>query len=81
MNPLIKMGLLIMAVIITMSAFPANTADAESSEKILKIERFVEEQKNKSKIPGISLVIVERVKIVYQRFKALLEYYGSDILD
>lgn len=67
MNPLVKMGLLIMAVIITMSAFTANTANAESNEKIRKIERFVEEQKSKSKIPGISLVIVERGKIVYQK--------------
>jgi CubicO group peptidase (beta-lactamase class C family) len=61
------MWLLIMTVIITMSAFTANTANAESNEKIRKIERFVKEQKSKSKIPGIALVIVEKGKVVYQK--------------
>ncbi|MCO7127846.1 serine hydrolase [Sporolactobacillus shoreicorticis] len=63
----IEMWLLITAVMITISGFTANTAKAQSNEKIRKIERFVEEQKNKSKIPGIALVIVERGKVVYQK--------------
>ncbi|KGR79049.1 serine hydrolase domain-containing protein [Ureibacillus manganicus] len=42
-------------------------AHAISNDKILKIERFVEEQMEISKIPGISLVVVEKGKTVYQK--------------
>ncbi|MDM5223042.1 serine hydrolase domain-containing protein [Peribacillus sp. NJ11] len=42
-------------------------ANAESSEKIQKIDKFVEKQRSISKIPGLSLVIVEKRKTVYQK--------------
>ena len=40
---------------------------ADSNDKIQKIEQFVEEQQKMSQIPGISLVIVEKGEIVYQK--------------
>ena len=54
-------------IILAVSSFTPKVANADSSEKIRKIEQFVEEQKNMSKIPGISLVIVEKGKTVYQK--------------
>ena len=42
-------------------------AHADSNDKIHKIEQFVEEQREISQIPGISLVIVEKGKTVYQK--------------
>ncbi|MDM5250513.1 serine hydrolase domain-containing protein [Lysinibacillus sp. G4S2] len=42
-------------------------AYADSNDKIHKIEQFVEEQMEISQIPGISVVIVEKGKTVYQK--------------
>ncbi|MCM2982791.1 serine hydrolase [Niallia circulans] len=42
-------------------------AHADSNDKIHKIEQFVEEQREISQIPGISLVVVEKGKTVYQK--------------
>ncbi len=39
---------------------------AESNDKINLVNQFVEEQRERSKIPGISVVIVENGKTVYQ---------------
>ncbi|MBG9456244.1 beta-lactamase [Lysinibacillus sphaericus] len=41
--------------------------NANANEKIQKIDQFIQEQKAISKIPGISLVIVERGKTVYEK--------------
>ncbi len=54
-------------MILAVSGFTPNIAKADSSEKTRKIEQFVEQQKKISKIPGISLVIVEKGKTVYQK--------------
>ncbi|WP_328165889.1 serine hydrolase domain-containing protein [Cytobacillus praedii] len=63
----VKLCLLMILIILAASGFTPNIAKADSSEKIRKIEQFVEQQKNISKIPGISLVIVEKGKTVYQK--------------
>ncbi|MGE7838874.1 serine hydrolase domain-containing protein [Viridibacillus arvi] len=54
------------AIILSLNAL-IPVVHADSNEKIHKIERFVEKQKEISKIPGISLVIVEKGKTVYQK--------------
>jgi CubicO group peptidase (beta-lactamase class C family) len=59
--------LMIFAFMLSVSGFSPITANAESNEKIRKIEQFIEEQRNTSEIPGISVVIVEKGKTVYQR--------------
>lgn len=42
-------------------------AHAESSDRIQKIEKFVEKLRSISKIPGISVAIVEKGKTIYQQ--------------
>lgn len=42
-------------------------AHADSDDKIHKIEQFVEEQMEISQIPGVSVVVVEKGKTVYQK--------------
>lgn len=63
----LKMCLVMIAIIQAVSGFSPTIANAESSDKIQKIEQFVEQQKSISKIPGISLVVVEKGKTVYQK--------------
>ncbi|MEI4801860.1 serine hydrolase domain-containing protein [Bacillus sp. NPDC077411] len=67
MKPAVRLCMLMIAIILAVSGFIPKIANAESSEKIQKIEQFVEEQRSISKIPGISLVIVEKGKTVYQK--------------
>ena len=67
MKPSVKMCLFMIVMILAGSSFTPNTTNADSSEKIQKIEQYVEKQKDISKIPGISLVIVEKGKTVYQK--------------
>ncbi|AIQ12912.1 beta-lactamase [Paenibacillus durus] len=68
MKSSIKIGMLVVIVIMmTVSGFSPIKASAVSNEKIQKIEQFVEEQRSMSKIPGISVVIVEKGKTVYQK--------------
>ena len=59
--------MLMIAMILAVSGLTPKIANAESSEKIQKIEKFVEEQRSISKTPGISVVIVEKGKTVYQK--------------
>lgn len=59
--------MLMIAMILAVSGFTPKIANAESSEKIQKIDKFVEKQRSISKIPGLSLVIVEKGKTVYQK--------------
>ncbi|KKO55346.1 serine hydrolase domain-containing protein [Paenibacillus sp. DMB20] len=66
-KPSVKMCLFMIVMILAVSRFTPNITSADSSEKIQKIERYVEKQKEISKIPGISLVIVEKGKTVYQK--------------
>ncbi|MEH6941761.1 serine hydrolase domain-containing protein [Bacillus sp. JJ722] len=49
------------------SGLTPKIVNAESSEKIQKIDKFVEKQRSISKIPGISVVIVDKGKTVYQK--------------
>ncbi|MGM7635225.1 serine hydrolase domain-containing protein [Bacillus sp. Hm123] len=67
MKPSAKMCLLMIILFLAVSSFTPKIANADSSEKIGKIEQFVEKQKSISKIPGISLVVVEKGKTVYQK--------------
>lgn len=60
-----KLTLMIIIFLSINSFIP--TVQAESNDKILKIEQFVEEQMEISKIPGISIVVVEKGKTVYQK--------------
>lgn len=57
--------ILIVAIILSLNAL-APIAHAYSDNKIRKIEQFVEEQREISQIPGISVVIVEKGKVIYQ---------------
>ncbi|PEA54728.1 serine hydrolase [Bacillus pseudomycoides] len=67
MKQSVRFCMLMFAMILAVSGFTSKMANADSSEKIQKIEKFVEEQRSISKIPGISLVIVEKGKTVYQK--------------
>jgi len=67
MKSSIKLGMIMIAMILAVSGFSPIAANADASNKIEKIEQFVQEQKNISEIPGISLVIVEKGKTVYQK--------------
>jgi CubicO group peptidase (beta-lactamase class C family) len=58
--------ILMVAFILSLNAL-VPIAHADSDDKIHKIEQFVEEQREISQIPGISLVIVEKGKTVYQK--------------
>ena len=58
--------ILMVAIILALNAL-IPIAHADSNDKIHKIEQFVEEQREISQIPGISLVIVEKGKTVYQK--------------
>ena len=58
--------ILMVAIILALNTL-IPIAHADSNDKIHKIEQFVEEQREISKIPGISLVIVEKGKTVYQK--------------
>lgn len=55
------------AMIVAFYSLAPTIVKADSDEKIQKIEQFVEEQRAISKIPGISLVIVEKGKTVYEK--------------
>ncbi|WP_244364406.1 serine hydrolase domain-containing protein [Paenibacillus cellulositrophicus] len=63
----IKMGLLLVAAVMTISSIAPGIVWAESNDKIQKIEQYVKNQQSISKIPGISLVIVEKGETVYQK--------------
>ena len=58
--------ILIVAIILSLNTL-IPIAHADSNDKIQKIEQFVEEQREISQIPGISLVIVEKGETVYQK--------------
>ncbi|GIO54795.1 hypothetical protein J21TS7_31130 [Paenibacillus cineris] len=63
----IKMGLLLLAAVMTISSIAPGIVWAESNDKIRKIEQYVKNQQSISKIPGISVVIVEKGETVYQK--------------
>ncbi|WP_442602859.1 serine hydrolase domain-containing protein [Paenibacillus sp. KN14-4R] len=67
MKTSVKIGMIMIAMIMAVSGLSPFLAHAESSDKIQKIEKFIEKQRNISKIPGISVVIVEKGKTIYQQ--------------
>ncbi|AIQ17665.1 beta-lactamase [Paenibacillus sp. FSL H7-0357] len=71
MKSSLKIVILMIAILLlSASGYSQTTANADSGDsnkKIQKIESFVEEQRSKSKTPGISLVIVEKGKTIYQK--------------
>lgn len=58
--------ILLVAIILSLN-FLNPIVHADSNDKIHKIEQFVEEQREISQIPGMSLVIVEKGETVYQK--------------
>ncbi|WP_241774463.1 MULTISPECIES: serine hydrolase domain-containing protein [Lysinibacillus] len=67
MKPSLKIYMFMIAMIVAFYSLAPTIVKADSDEKIQKIEQFVEEQRAISKIPGISLVIVEKGKTVYEK--------------
>ncbi|MFT9819233.1 serine hydrolase domain-containing protein, partial [Lysinibacillus sp. NPDC056185] len=67
MKPSLKIYTLLIAMIVAFYSLTPTIVNADSNEKIQKIDQFVKEQKEISKIPGISLVIVEKGKTVYEK--------------
>lgn len=67
MKPSLKIYMSIIAMIVILFSLTPTIVNADSNEKIQKIDQFVKEQKALSKIPGISLVIVEKGKTVYEK--------------
>ncbi|MGE7024207.1 serine hydrolase domain-containing protein [Solibacillus cecembensis] len=63
----VKMYVLMITTILALNVLIPKIVQADSNEKIQKIEQFVEEQRKKSKIPGMSVVIVEKGQTVYQK--------------
>ncbi|EJW19801.1 hypothetical protein PAV_1c07880 [Paenibacillus alvei DSM 29] len=45
----------------------AEQAEAEHTASTKKIEQFIEEQRERSQIPGMSVVIVEKGKTVFEK--------------
>lgn len=66
MKQSVRIFWLIIVMILAVNGFTPNLANADSSEKIQKIEQFVEQQKKSVEYQG-SLVIVEKGKTVYQK--------------
>ncbi|WP_432760110.1 serine hydrolase domain-containing protein [Lysinibacillus zambalensis] len=67
MKALLKIYLSIIVTIVSFYSFTPTIVNADANEKIQKIDQFIQEQKAISKIPGISLVIVEKGKTVYEK--------------
>ena len=67
MKPSLKIYPFIIAMIVILYSITPTIANADSTEKIQKIDQFVKEQKAISKIPGISVVIVEKGKRFMKR--------------
>ena len=65
-NEKLKKVILLIAIFLSLTIL-IPSIHADSNDKIQKIEQFVEEQQKMSQIPGISLVIVEKGEIVYQK--------------
>lgn len=59
--------MLLSLILLALNSLLSEPAKADSKDKITKIEHYVEEQRQKSNIPGLSLVIVEKGETVYQK--------------
>jgi len=67
MKALLKIYLSIIVTIVAFYSLAPTIVNADANEKTQKIDQFVQEQKAISKIPGISIVIVEKGKTVYEK--------------
>jgi len=67
MKSSVKLGMIMITMMLAFSGFSPVIANADASHNIEKIERFIEQQKEISNIPGLSVVIVEKGKTVYQK--------------
>jgi len=67
MKALLKIYLSIIVTIVSFYSLTPTIVNADANEKTQKIDQFIQEQKAISKIPGISLVIVEKGKTVYEK--------------
>lgn len=67
MKALLKIYLSIIVTIVSFYSLTPTIVNADANEKTEKIDQFIQEQKAISKIPGISLVIVEKGKTVYEK--------------
>ncbi|MBH0159213.1 class A beta-lactamase-related serine hydrolase [Fictibacillus sp. 26RED30] len=67
MKQLVRIISFLVPLILGLNGLAAHLVIAESSGKMEKIQELVEQQRHISKIPGISLVIVEKGETVYQR--------------
>ncbi|OXS68514.1 serine hydrolase [Lysinibacillus sp. KCTC 33748] len=67
MKALLKIYLSIIVTIVAFYSLTPTIVNADANEKTQMIDQFIQEQKVISKIPGISLVIVEKGKTVYEK--------------
>ncbi|MGE7690447.1 serine hydrolase domain-containing protein [Lysinibacillus sp. NPDC097214] len=67
MKSLLKIYMFIIVIIVAFYSLTPTIVNADANEKTQKIDQFVQEQKEISKIPGISIVIVEKGKTVYEK--------------
>lgn len=67
MKALLKIYLSIIVTIVAFYSLMPTKVNADANEKTQKIDQFVQKQKAISKIPGISVVIVEKGKTVYEK--------------
>ncbi|REK76877.1 serine hydrolase domain-containing protein [Paenibacillus paeoniae] len=67
MKSSVFMRFMLIAVFLVVSAVAPDIASADTSARIQQIELFIEEQRELSSTPGISLVIVEKGETVFQR--------------
>ena len=66
MKPLMKKCILIIVVLLSICTYLPSIVNADSIDT-KRIDEYIENQKNISKIPGISLVVVEKGETVYQK--------------
>lgn len=66
MTRLMKKSMMIAVILIFYILIP-KLVQAASNDTIRKIDQFIEEQQTISEIPGLSVIIVDKGKTVYQK--------------
>lgn len=66
-RPSNKLALLLLFMLLAVHSFFPHQALAETEDKLQKITRFIEEQQSISKIPGLSVVLVEKGETILQQ--------------
>ncbi|QDQ03414.1 beta-lactamase family protein [Lysinibacillus fusiformis] len=62
-----KLYMLMITIMVMIYSLPPTIVNADTNDKINKIEQFVEEQRAISKIPGIAVLVVEEGETVFQK--------------